>query len=233
MFSDLTGARLLGMDIRHEDENVWIRAPIESGIRSWLGVQVTRSRHSVQPVIAHGQPVVPPARTVVDLAGRLSEQALSGLLYDVTRRRVVTIDDVAATAEAIGGGLPGLKSMRRVLASFDPAFEAMVEARVAAGLAQAGLILTPQFEVWDGPFLVARHDLADEELLLGVEIDGYRHHSSRDAQKRDRTRDRRSSGLGWTILRFDASDALNRLDVVVRDVIVVRDRLLTQRRRVG
>jgi very-short-patch-repair endonuclease len=233
MFSDFTGARLLGMDIRHDDDDIWLRAPMECGLRSWLGVHVTRSRHPVQPVLAHGQPVVPPARTLVDLAGRLSEQALTGLLYDVTRRRVLAVDDVAATAEAIGGGFAGLKTLRKMLTTFDPAFEAMVEARVGAALAEAGLNLTPQVEVWDGPFLVARLDLADDEVMLGVEIDGFRYHSSRDAQKRDRTRDRRSRALGWTILRFDATDALNRLSVVVRDVTAVRNRLLAERRLVG
>jgi very-short-patch-repair endonuclease len=229
MFSDFTGARLLGIDVRHDNQDVWLRAPMSAGVRSWLGVRVTRSRHEVEPVFAYGQPVVPPARTVVDLAGRLDERAISGLLYDVTRRRVLSIDQVVATAESIGGGLAGLKTLRKALVGFDPAFEAMVEAHVAAALAEAGLTFTPQFEVRDGPFLIARLDLADEELKLAVEIDGYRYHSSREAQRRDRTRDRRTRVFGWTILRFDAVDALERLPALVREVVAVRNQLLVER----
>jgi hypothetical protein len=233
MFSHFTGARLLGMDIRHDDSDVWLRARPDSGMRDWLGVRVTRSRHPVAPVLAHGQPVVPTARTIVDLAGKLGERALTGLLYDVTRRRVVGVEAVTAVAESIGGGLAGLALLRKVVAAFDPEFEAMVEARVADALADAGLLLAPQVEVWDGPFLLARLDLADEELLMGVEVDGFRYHGSRDAQMRDRARDRRLRALGWTISRFDAVDALDRLAVVVRDVSAVRQRLLVEQRCAG
>ena len=229
MFSDFTGARLLGMDVRHANADVWLRAPMTAGVRSWPGVRVTRSRHEVEPVSAYGQPVVPPARTIVDLAGRVSERALTGLLYDVARRGVLGIDQVVATAESIGGGLAGLRKLRHAVVGFDPAFEAMVEAHAAAALADAGLIFTPQVEVRDGPFLIARLDLADEELKLAVEIDGYRYHGSRDAQRRDRTRDRRTRVFGWTILRYDAVDALERLPALVREVSAVRNQLLAER----
>jgi very-short-patch-repair endonuclease len=225
LFSNFTGARLLGIDVRHEDNDVWLRAGHTSGARSWLGVRVTRSRHPVTPVMAHGQPCVPPARTVVDLSSALSERALAGLLYDVVRRKFVSADAVSAEAESVGGGLAGLKRLRKVLATFDPQFEAMVEARVGDALVAAGFAYQPQVEVWDGPFLLARLDLADESVAHGVEVDGFRYHSSREAQAHDRRRDRRLQALGWTISRFDASDALDRLPAVVRDVAAVHNRL--------
>src|SRR3954453_23914294 len=229
-FSHFTAARLLGIDVRHSDPAVWLRAPVASGHRSWPGARVTRSRHEVEPVLVHGQPVTPVARTVVDLAGRIDQAQLAGVLYDVMRRRVVTAEQVGAAAEAIGGGLAGLKRLRAVLATLDPAHEAMVEALVSDALAEAGIPLVPQVEVWDGPLLVARLDLADEQLMLGVEVDGFRYHGSREAQMHDRARDRLLRGLGWTVVRFDAVDAMHRPAVVVRDVIVVRNRLAAERR---
>jgi len=233
VFSDFTAARLLGVDLRHGDSAVWLQASATSGHRGWAGVRVTRTRHPVSPVLAHGQPVVPVARTIVDLAARLDDRALTGALYDVIRRRVVTADQVAGAADAVGGGRAGLKRLRRVLETLDPAHEAMVESLVATGLAEAGIMLTPQVEVWDGPQLLARLDLADEVLRLGVEVDGFRYHGSRDAQMHDKARDRALRTLGWTIVRFDAVDALDRLASVVRDVAAVRRRLMEERRRAG
>src|SRR3954449_6505218 len=95
-FSHFTAARLLGIDVRHSDPAVWLRAPVASGHRSWPGVHVTRSRHSAEPVLVHGQPVTPAARTVVDLAGRLHDAQLTGMLYDVMRQCVATAEQVTA-----------------------------------------------------------------------------------------------------------------------------------------
>jgi very-short-patch-repair endonuclease len=194
-------------------------------------VRVTRSRHEVVPATAHGQPVVPLARTMVDLAQHLDEQEIAGCLYDVIRRQQVSAAEVAAEVEGLRTGVAGLGRLRRVLDSFDPAYDSMVEAVAAAELRAAGIHLTPQVEVWDGPFLVARIDLADEELKFGLEIDGFAYHGTRVAQRRDRSRDRTLHALGWTISRVDALDVLERMPVVVADVARVRARLAAERRR--
>src|SRR3954447_10474733 len=112
-FSHFTAARLLGIDVRHSDPAVWLRAPLASGHRSWPGVHVTRSRHSAEPVLVHGQPVTPAARTVVDLAGRLHDAQLTGMLYDVMRRRVVTGGGGGAGPRGGGGGRGGGAGARR------------------------------------------------------------------------------------------------------------------------
>ena len=184
-------------------------------------------------MVAYGQPVVPPARTIVDVAGSLDVDALTGLLYDVTRRGIVTVEEVAAEAEALGGGAKGLRVVRDVLAKFDPAYEAMVEAMVGEALSVAGLLLAPQFEVWDGPFLTARLDFADEELKLGVEVDGFRYHGSREAQRRDRARDRILRALGWTIIRVDASEVMGAMSRVVAEILAVHRQLMLEQRRIG
>lgn len=44
-------------------------------------------------------------------------------------------------------------------------------------------------------------DLALPELLIGFEVDGFAHHSSRAAFEADRTRDARLTSLGWVVVR--------------------------------
>lgn len=45
-------------------------------------------------------------------------------------------------------------------------------------------------------------DLALPELMVGFEVDGFAHHSSRGAFEADRTRDARLTALGWVVVRF-------------------------------
>src|SRR5213078_1776211 len=66
--------------LRAQDPRVWLRVPPSSGMRDWPGVRVTRSRRDTGVVLAHGQPVVPPAPTNVDLAGHLTDEDLAGTL---------------------------------------------------------------------------------------------------------------------------------------------------------
>jgi very-short-patch-repair endonuclease len=233
MFSHLTAARLLGFDIRSDSPFTWLTTPLPSGARSFGLVKVVRTRHLVTPQYAFGHPVTPPPRMFVDLAGVLDAAAWVGTLYDAVRRSQVSVSAILAEADLIGGGRRGLNMLRRESASFDPAFEMMVEAKVGLALESAGVSMTPQHELWDGPFLVARFDLADAELLHAVEIDGFAAHSTRAQQRRDRVRDRGTSKRGWTTSRFDATEALRDLDGVVRDVLDVRARLKLSRRQAG
>lgn len=232
-FGYVTAARLLSYDIRSSSAAVWLAAPFESTARKRPGVEVMRTRHYVEPILVHGYRTIPAARTMVDLAQVLDADALAGALYDGLRREALDIDDVVIAASALPPNRPGLRLLADVLATFDPAFEMMVEAKVGHGCARAGLALTPQVEVCDGVFLVARIDLADEELKLGIEIDGAASHGKRWQQRRDRQRDRKLRQCGWTIIRFDASDVLNRLDDVVAEILAVRARLIREREAVG
>ncbi len=229
-FSHVTGGRMQGFDLRSASPFTWLSAPLSCPVRSFGQVKVVRTRHPVEPTRVWGHPVLPPARTLVDLAALLDQEELTGLMYDLVRRDVLTVDNVAAEAESIGGGRAGLGRLRRVMERFDPAFEMMVEASVGQALARAGVHMVAQYEIWDGPFLVARVDLADPHLRHAVEIDGFGAHSTRAQQRWDRTRDRLTQKLGWTTSRFDAVDTMRRLDDVVRDVLDVRTRLLHERR---
>lgn len=66
--------------------------------------------------------------------------------------------------------------------------------------------MQPQLQVRDGDLFVARLDLGDEGLLLGVEYDGREWHSSVDQQRHDRERRDAARDLGWTIKAFTKAD---------------------------
>jgi very-short-patch-repair endonuclease len=76
----------------------------------------------------------------------------------------------------------------------------------------------------DGSF-VARVDLAYPDILLAIEVDGYRYHSSRAAWQADLDRQNRLMSLGWTILRFTKDDVTFRPRLLVARVRDLHARL--------
>ena len=60
-------------------------------------------------------------------------------------------------------------------------------------------------------------DIAFSALKLALEIDGWKHHSSREAFVRDRRRDRALTRLGWLVVRFAASEVMDDPEVFVRE----------------
>jgi hypothetical protein len=229
-FSHLTAARLHGISLRVVDPRVWLSVPAARVVARRPELVVTRSRRLLGWVgSTRGQPVTTLPRTIVDLAQVLDEPELSGALYDVVRREPAIVDRALAAAEGMGGRA-GISMLRRVATSFDPTYESAAEARVGVAFAEAGILLTPQVEVWDGWRLVARLDFADEDLLLDVEIDGDRSHGTPAAQIRDRQRDRELRRLGWTVLRFPAADTHTRLRGIVAEVAEHQRALRAHRR---
>lgn len=51
-----------------------------------------------------------------------------------------------------------------------------------------------------------RLDFALPEINLGIELDGYEYHSSKDAFTKDRQRERYLRSIGWDIIRFSGSE---------------------------
>ena len=208
-FSHLTAARLLGIDAPKLAAETWLTIPHGRYASPRPGTIVKRTRNFPSPRRAYGYPVTPPARTVVDLAALLDTYQMRKVLYDVTCRGALTVQQILGVAEGMGGRT-GVRSLRRVLQEFDPALESILEDDAARHFAAAGIALEPQVEVWDGGFLVARLDFADRRRKLAIEIDGFRWHEGRAAQTRDRRRDRELRRLGWTVLRFTTDDVRQR-----------------------
>lgn len=68
---------------------------------------------------------------------------------------------------------------------------------------QAMVGFVPQLDVEGGRF---RLDFGDPARMVGIELDGYEHHSSRDQFTKDRERQRQLELMGWRILRFSGRE---------------------------
>ena len=73
-------------------------------------------------------------------------------------------------------------------------------------------------------------DIAVEEVLLGIELDGRRHHDGPGEVERDRRRDVALAALGWQTLRFSGHRLYNDPAGVLAETLAVVE---ARRRLVG
>lgn len=230
VFSHITAARLHGLEVRTRDSRPWVSVPAHRRAPELADGVVFRTRHPPQRAARlNGWPATEPARTLVDLAGQLPRPLLRSTLHGALRAKAVDLDAVARAAEEIGGGRRGLAVVHEAIAQYDAAAESGAEARAQSLLVRAGVKLRPQVEVWDGPFLIARLDLGDEEVRFGVEVDGPSHWLESRPQ-RDRRRDRRLLRRDWEVLRYTTDDVYDRPRTFVSEV---RHAYAVRRRRFG
>jgi hypothetical protein len=146
--------------------------------------------------LLRGIPVLSLRRTLVDLAVVLRPEDLVCALDFVLHRKWVGSDDLATEAAA-RAGWPGIPAFRAALELTDPLAESPHETLTRLLLKPVLPGLRSQVELFDrGMRPIARLDLGDEALRLGVESDGGAYHRGRAAA--DRLRDYRT---GWTIER--------------------------------
>ena len=152
-----------------------------------------------------GIPCTSAARTVVDLSGRMTEEALGRLVDELLRRRLLRMRDLARTAGRLGaarGRRPAV--LRRIVAArlegFEPG-DSGLEARVIRALAAGGL-----------PAPTAQHrvrvrgkryrvDLAYPDDLIAIEIDSWAYHRWRSSFDGDRARRNDLTILGYRVLQ--------------------------------
>lgn len=230
-FSHATGARLHGFEPQLWDPWAWLTIPNGTDRAARPGLRMMRSRRiGGFTTIAHDQPVLSIGRTIVDLAGVVDLASFRRMLHDVFTRGLVTVDDVLAAADDFRGR-KGVALVHRAIGEFDPAFESGLEHEADELFRAAGMILERQVEVREDGILLARLDFADEEIKLGVEIDGFRYHSSASAHHYDRQRDRALVRRGWHVERFGTDDVRRRPRVTQRHLADVRASRLRQLER--
>lgn len=222
LFSHATAAHLHGFEPQLWHPRVWLTIPERTRRRPRPGLRIVRSRRiDGFTTVARGQPVLSIARTIVDLAGVVDVASFHRMLYDVFGRGLVAEDKILAAADDFGGRR-GVALVRRALAEFDPAFESGLEQEADELFRAAGIVLDRQVEIREDGILLARLDFADEEVKLGVEVDGSRYHSSVSARAYDRQRDRALARRGWHIERFATDDIRRRPRVTQRHVADIR-----------
>jgi very-short-patch-repair endonuclease len=160
-----------------------------------------------------GIPVTTIPRTLVDLAGVLSEEALARVVHEAEVRHRITPPPVEAVL-ARRHNWPGARKLRRVLWGEAPVTLSRLEDRFLVRLRAAGL---PRPEV--NRRLDARYvDCRWPEHRLTVELDGYRYHHSRHAWEQDRQREREARARGDEFRRYTWLDVAEEPEPMLADL---------------
>lgn len=145
-------------------------------------------------------------RTVLDLAALVPPEVFD-IALDSALRIDTSIDRIAERFQFHArSGRRGTTVTRRAL-------EERIVERVPLESALERAFLTvvrrfdlpvplPQYEVLENGQVLARLDFAYPDLKIGIELDGYAHHSGRGAFERDRVRLSQLAARSWRILVF-------------------------------
>lgn len=187
-------------------KGVEITVPRGKSPRSKLAVVHTSTQLDSADVASIASiPVTRPARTLVDLAGRVDKTVLGEALDDALIRRLTTLERLNRRAKVLGGtGRDGTSVLRDVLAAWAEGDmpEGVAEMRMVRRLLANGQpkpILQYQVRDPTGRFL-ARLDAAYPEVRVGLEMNGFRWHATPLGYSRDQERLRRLAALGWLVL---------------------------------
>jgi hypothetical protein len=161
-------------------------------------------------------PCTSAARTLFDLARKLSPVMLNSNIDSALRRDLVTIDELRRTSTRLATkGRPGGRRFRAAIAGrteADSLPESVPERVLADVLVRQGLPApVHQFVVRDsvGGF-VARVDLAYPAWMVVIEYDSIEHHTGTAAHIRDSTRRDAIGDLGYAVLTATVADLHDR-----------------------
>jgi len=143
------------------------------------------------------------ARTLVDLAGDLSEDELARACHEAGVLYRTTPAQVAAVLER-RPHTPGARTLRLVMGGEIPVTLSALEARFLALLGSHDLPLPVTNREAGG----RRVDCRWPEARLTIELDGYRFHNSRYAWEQDRLREREARARGDEFRRYTYGDVV-------------------------
>jgi hypothetical protein len=150
---------------------------------------------------ARGIPVTSVARTLVDVAAALSDDALARACHEAGVRYRTTPAEVEAVLAQLPNARGGRK-LRRVIHGDVHVTLSRLESRFLEVLAETGLPLP----ITNRPAGGRRVDCRWPEHRLTVELDGYRFHNSRHSWEQDRRREREARARGDDFRRYTYSD---------------------------
>ena len=165
-------------------------------------------------------------RTLLDLAAILTPPKLRAAVDTARRLKLTTVERIAERLELTArSGRNGITAMRNVLSELadDGGTESALE-RDFLALLRRWKIPEPvaQYPVIVDGHVIARLDFAYPELRIGIELDGYAHHSGIEAFERDRRRLVQLTTLGWRILPFTHAQVHEHSAFVMQEVIKAR-----------
>ena len=211
VLSGLAAAHLLGL-VKGPPPMPDVTARTERRIE---GVRTRRCRLlNAQDVMrVRGIPVTTVPRTLVDIAGALSPDALARACHEAGVRYRTTPAQVEAVL-ALRPQSPGARKLRRVIEGDVRVTLSRLESSFLKLLSDAGLPLP----LTNRPAGGRRVDCRWPEYRLTVELDSYRFHNSRYSWEQDRRRDREARSRGDELRRYTYADVTEDPDNVLREI---------------
>lgn len=197
--SHATAALLYNHELPHDKPHIWVpptRRPRSDSVVVHRG-EIARNDRRFRDRV----PVTSPARTLVDVAGVLDDEALEAVAEDFFHRGVTTPHAVQRCLDATGGtGRAGSRLLGDLLADRDQApLERKLEVKLWRLLRKSGLRPVRQFDVRCGDKKY-RLDFAWPILKVAVEGEGFAAHGGRLAHVRDKRRLADLVGAGWRVV---------------------------------
>jgi very-short-patch-repair endonuclease len=177
------------------------------------GIRVHRARR-LERTIQQRIPVTTPARTLLDLAPRLTAAQLDRAFEEAQVRRLLAPDTIPRN-----DGHPGAGRLAAAVARMrEPALtRSEAEARLLALIREAEL----QSPRANARVLGFEVDLLWSAERLIVEVDGFAFHGSRHAFERDRRRDADLVAAGYRVIRFTWRQIVHEPEAVVARLAVL------------
>jgi very-short-patch-repair endonuclease len=155
-------------------------------------------------------PTTNPTRILLDVGSVLSFKGLEEALDSALRQRLTSLDRLRAGVERLGGrGSRGPKTLGKLLDARGDMVptDSALETRLSC-LLRRHCLPQPQrqVEVRDERGFIGRLDFAYPELMIAIEVQSYRWHSSRAAWGKDMERLNRLQALGWIVIQVTFED---------------------------
>jgi very-short-patch-repair endonuclease len=189
-------------EIRYSDSAYTDVSVPRTGARSRPGLRIHRPRtlpHN-EVTVRHGIPVTTPARTVLDMAARLSESRLESLLNEVERRELTDYPALAALARAHAGHRGAAKLLKTLKTH---------EAGTKLTRSDLEILFREICRTHGLPEPRVNHTVAGKQVdflfadqRLIVEADSWTYHKTRRSFEDDRARDVHLATAGYRTLRF-------------------------------
>ena len=219
--SHATAARLHGLEDGPPIDAIEVVAPLGRHVRR-PGVRGHRSGilFDADRAVAGVVPCTAPARTLIDLSGRLSAIDLGRLADRLVRNKSMTWAHLVAAVprfRVAPGRAPTVvvQVLRDRWPGYDPG-ESDFEARVLRIIHRAGLPMPVQQHVIVAGGHRYRVDLAYPELRVGFEVDGWADHGHRTAFDADRRRNNLIALQAWRLFHLTWRMADEEILAVVR-----------------
>ena len=197
LLSGLSAAFLLGL-IKGKAPRPEVTAPKERRFASHTSPQVCGHR-----IVWRGIPVTSVARTLIDIAPRLSMEDLARACHEAGVKHGTTPRQVE---RLLRPNTPGRAKLRAVLRGDVKVLLSKLEKKFIERLKEASLPLPETNRPAGG----RRVDCRWPEHNLTVELDSYAYHHSRHAWEQDREREREAHARGDQLRRYTWGDVFDR-----------------------